>query len=177
TVEDAAHREQVERYWKRPAGSINPKIGLTAVEMFRALEKGQLKAIWIAATNPAVSLPDLHQIKRALGRAQLVVVQDAYHPTETSRLADVLLPAAQWGEKEWTSTNSERMVSYSPRLFDPPGQALPDWQILARFAQELGLPGFDFSSAAEVWDEFVALTAGRPCDMAGMTAARLPQEI
>src|SRR5207249_11787747 len=161
TVEDAAHREQVERYWKRPAGSINPKPGLTAVEMFRDLEKGKLKAIWIAATNPAVSLPDLHQVKRGLARAQLVVVSDAYHPTETSRLADVILPAAQWGEKEWTSTNSERMVGYSPRLFDPPGEALPDWEILARFARTLGRSGFDYTSAAQVWDEFIGTTSGR----------------
>jgi ferredoxin-nitrate reductase len=141
--------------------------------MFRALEKGQLKAIWIAGTNPAVSLPDLHQVRRALGRAQLVVVQDAYHPTETTRLADVLLPAAQWGEKEWTSTNSERMVSYSPRLWDAPGAALPDWQILARFARTLGYEGFSHPRAADVWDEFIRMTAGRPCDMAGATSARL----
>ena len=95
----------------RPAGTIASRPGLTAVEMFRALETGQLKAIWIAATNPAVSLPDLHHVRRALAQAELVVVQDAYHPTETSRLADVLLPAAQWGEKTWTSTSSERLVS------------------------------------------------------------------
>src|SRR5262249_29179165 len=92
-VEDAGHRSEVETFWKRPPGSINPKPGLPAVEMFRALEKGQLRAIWIAGTNPAVSLPDLHQIRRALARAQLVIVQDAYHPTETTRLADILLPA------------------------------------------------------------------------------------
>ncbi len=108
-------------------------------------------------------------------RAELVVVQDAYHPTETARWADVLLPAAAWGEKEWTSTNSERMVSYSPKLFDPPGEALPDWQILARFGQALGYPGFTFASAADVWDEFIGLTAGRPCDMAGARSARLRQ--
>ena len=83
-----------------------------------------------------------------------MVVQDAYHPTETSRLADVILPAAQWGEKEWTSTNSERAVSYSPRLFDPPGEALPDWDIIARFGRALGFKGFAYRSAAEVWDEF-----------------------
>jgi ferredoxin-nitrate reductase len=173
TVEDAEHRRQVETYWGRPPGTISPKPGLTAVEMFRALERGQLKAIWIAGTNPAVSLPDLHQVRRAFERAQLVVVQDAYHPTETSRLADVLLPAAPWGEKEWTSTNSERTISYSPKLFDPPGQALPDWEILARFAQRLGFQGFGYSAAAEVWDEFIGLTPGRPCDMAGASSARL----
>jgi ferredoxin-nitrate reductase len=176
TVENAEHRREVETYWGRRSGSINGTIGLTAVEMFRALEKGQLKAIWIAATNPAVSLPDLHHIRRALQRAQLVVVQDAYHPTETTRLADVVLPAAQWGEKEWTSTNSERMVGYSPKLFDPPGHAAPDWEILARFARTMGYTGFEFGSAAEVWDEFIGLTAGRPCDMAGATSARLHAE-
>jgi ferredoxin-nitrate reductase len=172
-VEDAGHRCEVEDYWRRPAGTIAPRPGLTAVEMFRALEKGQLKAIWIAATNPAVSLPDLHQVRRALGKAALVIVQDAYHPTETTELADVLFPAAQWGEKEWTSTNSERMVSYSPKLWDPPGEAWSDWRILARVGQLLGFTGFDFASQAEVWDEYVGLTAGRPCDMAGMTSERL----
>jgi ferredoxin-nitrate reductase len=173
TVEDAEHRRQCEEYWGRRPGAISPKVGFTAVEMFRALEKGQLQAIWIAGTNPAVSLPDLHHIRRALDRARLVVVSDAYHPTETSRLADVVLPAAQWGEKDWTSTNSERMVSCSPKLFDPPGEALPDWQIVARFAQRLGYSGFDFVSQAAVWDEFIALSSGQPCDMAGATSARL----
>jgi ferredoxin-nitrate reductase len=173
TVENADDRRQVEEYWGRRPGSIDARPGFTAVEMFRALEKGRLKAIWIAGTNPAVSLPDLHQVRRGLERARLVVVQDAYHPTETSQMADVLLPAAQWGEKEWTSTNSERMVSYSPRLFEPPGDALPDWQILARLGQTLGYRGFEFSSAADVWDEFIGLTAGRPCDMAGASSTRL----
>jgi len=173
TVEDPEHCRQCEEYWVRRPGAISPKVGYTAVEMFRALEKGQLQAIWIAGTNPAVSLPDLHHVRRALGRARLVVVSDAYHPTETSQLADVVLPAAQWGEKEWTSTNSERMVSHSPKLFDPPGEALPDWEIVARFAKRLGLSGFDFSSPAEVWDEYIGLTSGRPCDQAGATSARL----
>lgn len=176
-VDDAEHRREVEAYWKRPPGSIGSRPGLTAVEMFRALEKGQLKAIWIAATNPLVSLPDLHQVQRALRRAELVIVQDAYHPTETTQAAHVLLPAAQWGEKEWTSTNSERMVSYSPKLFDPPGSALPDWEILARFARTAGLSGFEYGGAGAVWDEFRVLTAGRPCDMNGMAAARLRREI
>src|SRR5262249_45886549 len=147
TVENPDHRREVEEFWGRRPGAVNARPGLTAVEMFRALEKGQLKAIWIAATNPAVSLPDLHQVKRGLAKAALVVVQDAYHPTETSRLADVLLPAAQWGEKEWTSTNSERTIGYSPKLFDPPGMALPDWDILARFARTLGYQSFQYSSA------------------------------
>ncbi len=175
-VDDADHRRQMEQYWHQPAGSIKPRMGLTAVDMFRELEKGRLKAIWIAATNPLVSLPDLHQVRRGLARAELVVVQDAYHPTETTQQADVLLPAAQWGEKEWTSTSSERLVSFSPKLFDPPGDALPDWEILCRFARAYGLHGFGFTSPAEVWDEFRQFTAGRPCDMAGITSARLREQ-
>lgn len=175
-VENADHRAELEALWKRPEGTIKPKAGLTAVEMFRALEKGQLKAIWIAGTNPLVSIPDLHHVKRAMQKAQLVVVQDAYHPTETTQFADVILPAAQWGEKEWTSTSSERLVSHSPKLFEPPGVALPDWEILARFAQVRGFSGFNYSCAAEVWDEFRSLTAGRPCEMTGITSRRLRAE-
>jgi ferredoxin-nitrate reductase len=176
TVEDAAQREFAEKFWGRSPGTINPKPGLTAVEMFRNLEKGKLKAIWIAATNPAVSLPDLHQVRRALAKAQLVVVNEAYHPTETTCLADVILPAAQFGEKEWTSTNSERMIGYSPKLWDPPGEALSDWEILARFATTMGFKSFNYTSAAQVWDEYIQMTHGRPCDMAGATSQRLRQE-
>jgi ferredoxin-nitrate reductase len=175
-VEDGEHRRELERYWKRPAGSIRATPGLTAVEMFRALERGTLKAIWIAATNPLVSLPDLHQARRGLERAELVIVSDAYHPTETTRLAHVILPAAQWGEKDWTSTSSERLVSFSPKLWDAPGVALPDWEILARLARAQGLPGFDYADAGQVWDEFRSITSGRPCDMAGMSSERLRRE-
>ena len=135
------HRAEVEAYWGRRAGTIAAKPGLTAVEMFRALETGRLKAIWIAATNPAVSLPDLHQVRRALAKAELVVVQDAYHPTETTRLADVLLPRRSGARRKWTSTNSERLVSHQREVVNPPGVALPDWQILARFGRGDGLPG------------------------------------
>lgn len=175
-VDNAEHRQHMEQSWNRPAGTIKATPGLTAVEMFRALEKGQLKAIWIAGTNPMVSIPDLHQVRRAFKKAQLVVVQDAYHPTETTQMAHVLLPSAQWGEKEWTSTNSERMVSHSPQLFPAPGVALPDWQILAKFGQAMGFAGFSHQNAAEVWDEFRRLTTGRPCDMTGITSARLKTE-
>jgi ferredoxin-nitrate reductase len=172
-VENSADRAEAEKFWGLPAGQIQPLMGLSAIEMFRALEKGTLKAIWIAATNPAVSMPDLHHVRRALGRAELVVVSDAYHPTETTLLADVILPASQWGEKGWTSTNSERMVSFSPKLWKPPGEALPDYEILCRFARKMGLPGFDYAASTEIWDEFIQLTKGRPCDMAGATNSRL----
>jgi ferredoxin-nitrate reductase len=175
-VADPKHRAEMEAAWGLPAGQIQPTMGLSAVEMFRALEQGRLKAVWIAATNPAVSLPDLHAARRALERAELVIVQDCYHPTETTNTAHVLLPAAQFSEKEGTSTNSERMVSFSEQIVDPPGVAWPDWKIIAGVGARMGFPGFDFAGAGAVWDEFRQLTAGRPCDMSGMTAARLRRE-
>jgi ferredoxin-nitrate reductase len=174
-VENPEHRAEVERYWQRAPGTITEKPGLTGVEIFRALETGRLKAVWIAATNPAVSLPDLHQVRRALARADLVVVQDAYHPTETSRFADFVLPAAQWAEKTGTSTGSERLVSRSDQVVAAPGTALPDWEIIARIGRAMGFSGFDHCSSDQVWDEYIRLTAGRPCDMAGISSARLRQ--
>lgn len=175
-VNNPSHRQELEQHWQLPPGAISTRPGLTAVEMFRGLESGKLRAIWIAATNPAASLPDTHQVRRALERAELVIVQDVYHPTETTRFANVLFPAANWAEKEGTTTNSERMVSFSERLLDPPGVALPDWQIIAGVARTMGLPGFDFHDRAAVWDEFRQITTGRPCDMSGITAQRLERE-
>jgi ferredoxin-nitrate reductase len=175
-VDNDEHRREIEAAWRLPPDSIAPRQGLTAIEMFRALESGRLKAIWIAATNPAVSLPDLHHVHRALRRAELVIVSDAYHPTETTQFADVLFPAAQFGEKEWTSTNSERMVSFSERVVPPPGAARPDWEIVAAFARRLGFAGFGHASRDAVWDEFIALTRGRLCDMSGAGAARLRRD-
>jgi ferredoxin-nitrate reductase len=173
-VDDPKHRMQVEHFWGQPLGSMSAKAGLSAVEMFQALDRGTLKAIWIAATNPLVSMPDLHTARAGLARAELVVVSDAYHPTETSRVADVVLPAASWGEKETTSTNSERMVSRSPKMWDAPGEARPDWRIICDVATRLGFgPAFDFANGSDVWDEFIRLTRGRPCDMYGITSSRL----
>jgi ferredoxin-nitrate reductase len=173
-AEDAAHRAEVERFWGRPEGSVAPKNGLSAVEMFQALDSGKLKAIWIAATNPMVSMPDLHRVKRGLERAELVVVNDAFHPTETTRMADVVFPVASWGERDWTSTNSERTVSRSPKMWEAPGEAIPDWQVLCRFAAKMGFgDDFAFESNSQVWDEFIRLTKGRPCDMAGISSSRL----
>jgi anaerobic selenocysteine-containing dehydrogenase len=169
-VDDARHRAEVEAHWGRPPGTIAARPGLAAAEVFPALESGRLKAIWIAAADPAAGRRD---VRRALARAELVVVQEVRHPTETTRLADVLLPSARWSEKVGTSTGGDRLVSRSEQVVAPPGAALPDWEILARFGRALGCDGFAFRNPAEVWDEFIASTAGRPCDMAGMTADRL----
>jgi ferredoxin-nitrate reductase len=97
--------------------------------------------VWVLATNPAASMPDSARVARALERAQLVIVQDAYHPTEATRFADVLLPAAQWPEKDGVMTNSERRITNLPKLVEPPGEAWPDAVILTRFAHEMARRG------------------------------------
>ena len=176
-VQDPRHREEVERCWGVPHGTISPEPGLPALEQFEALAQGKVKAIWILCTNPAVSAPDIDVIEKALRQAELVVVQDAYHPTGTSKFAHVLLPAAQWSEKEGVMTNSERRITYMPKLVDPPGEALPDWQILARFARAMGFhEGFNYQSAEEIFTEYATLTENTLCDCSGMSYGRLKND-
>ncbi|MBO9533198.1 MAG: molybdopterin-dependent oxidoreductase [Solirubrobacteraceae bacterium] len=178
-VKHAADRAAVDDYWAlsdidAAAPGVSDDPGLVASDLFAALESGELKAIWIVATNPMVSLPDTAQVRRALQAAELVVLQDAYEPTETSRFADYLLPAAQWPEKEGTMTNSERRISRVRGAVAPPGEALPDWEIFARVGRAFGAPeAFPWSTAAEVHAEYVGLTAGRLCDQTGVSHARL----
>ncbi|HEX9443695.1 MAG TPA: nitrate reductase [Candidatus Binatia bacterium] len=176
-VANPRHRAEVARAWGIPAGRIAPEPGLSAVDLFEAMERGEVKAVWILCTNPAVSLPDTGFVERALHRAELVVVQDAYHPTGTTQLADVLLPAAQWSEKEGVMTNSERRLTYMPQLAAPPGEALPDWKILTLFARALGFAeAFPYESAEEIFAEFARLTRGTGCDYSGVSHARLKAE-
>jgi ferredoxin-nitrate reductase len=177
SVLEPSHREEVARYWGVPLERIAPKPGFSALEQFEALARGTVKAIWILCTNPAVSVPDTDLIEKALRQAELVVVQDAYHPTGTSRWAHVILPAAQWGEKEGVMTNSERRVTYMTKLTEPPGEALPDWQILTRFAHKMGFrKAFPYKSAEEIFAEYAKLTEGTVCDCSGMSYARLKNE-
>jgi anaerobic selenocysteine-containing dehydrogenase len=176
-VGDPAARAAVERHWRVPPGRISPTPGRSALEIFEGLTAGDVRAVWILCTNPAASMPDLDVVEKALRQAELVVVQDAYHPTETTVFADVLLPAAQWPEKEGVMTGSERRLTYLPQLCVAPGEALPDAVILTRFAEEMGWKeAFPYASAAEIFDEFAALTAGTRCDYSGVSHARLREE-
>ncbi|HVG78842.1 MAG TPA: nitrate reductase [Patescibacteria group bacterium] len=177
SVSDAPARAAVERHWGVAPGTIAPRPGRAGLEIFEGLAAGDVRAVWIIATNPAASLPDLDLVEKALRQAELVIVQDAYHPTETTRFADVLLPAAQWPEKDGVMTSSERRLTLLPKLVEPPGEALPDAVIIARLAAELGhKAAFDHAGSAAIFDEFVALTAGRPCDYSGASHARLAAE-
>jgi ferredoxin-nitrate reductase len=176
SVLEPHHRVEVAALWGIPPEHLSAKPGYSAVELFQALAAGKVKGVWILCTNPAVSMPDLDLVEKALRQAELVVVQDAYHPTDTTRFADVLLPAAQWPEKEGVMTNSERTLTYLPRLVEPPGEALPDWQIVTLFARQLGLQkAFPFECAEEVFEEFKQFTKGRPMDITGVTYARLKE--
>ncbi len=176
-VSNEEDRAELAGYWDVPLENINPKPGKPTIEMFEAAARGEIKALWIACTNPMVSMPNIDVVEAALRRAELVIVQDAYHPTDTSHFAHVLFPAAQWSEKEGVMTNSERRITYLPKLVDPPGEALPDWEIFARFGRAMGYEkAFSFKDAAHVFDEFVWLTSGRVCNYSGVSHQRLQKE-
>ncbi|HTN37607.1 MAG TPA: molybdopterin-dependent oxidoreductase [Arachidicoccus sp.] len=169
-----ADRAFMQNYWS--GTKLSPKQGLTATQMFEALEDGRLKAIWIIGTNPLVSLPDVRRAEAALKKAKFVVVQEISDKPETLAFADVILPAAAWAEKEGTMTNSERRVTLLSKITDPPGAALPDAEILCRFARKMGYSGFDYTQPSEIFDEHVRLTAGTNMDMSGLSYAVLREK-
>lgn len=176
-VQEATHRQAVEQSWGLPSGRINPQPGLDAWRMITGLETGEVQVLWIAATNPAVSMPDLVRTKAALRRSPFTIYQEAYSPTETADYAHVLLPAAQWSEKTGVMTNSERMVTLCPAFRHPPGQARADWEIFAEVGRRLGFAEqFKFAHSADVYAEFVELTRDRLCDMTGLSHDRLRAE-
>lgn len=173
---NAEHRAEVAGYWG--VDSLPETTGLTAIELFEAVRVGKIKALWIACTNPAQSMPDQQKIHEALSTCPFVVVQEAYATTETCRYADLLLPAAGWGEKEGSVTNSERRVSHVRRAVPAPGEARADWAITCDFARRLerhlrpGEPSlFDFASPAALFEEYKQLTAGRDLDLSGLSHA------
>ena len=171
-----AHRAEVAALWG--VSEVPARPGKTAVEMFQAAADGEIKALWIACTNPAQSLPDQATVRRALERAEFVVVQEAFATTETCAYADLLLPATTWGEKEGTVTNSERRISRVRAAVAAPGQARHDWQIAVDFAQRLARPGmaparFDYAHAESIWNEHRESTRGRDLDITGLSYAML----
>jgi ferredoxin-nitrate reductase len=168
------HREEVAEFWG--VDSISEKPGLTATEMFEALESGKMKAIWIICTNPLVSLPDSRRVEKALQKAKFVVVQDISHNADTSKFADLLLPAAGWLEKEGTMTNSERRISYLPKAINAPGEALSDVEILTRFAKKMNFSGFNFNTAEDIYKEHCLLTKNTNIDISFLNYNRLKNE-
>jgi assimilatory nitrate reductase catalytic subunit len=175
---DPVHRAEVARLWG--VDDVPAAPGKTAVEMFQAAADGEIKALWIACTNPAQSMPDQATVQRALQRAEFVVLQEAFEGTATAPFAHLLLPASSWGEKDGTVTNSERRISRVRAAVAPPGQARHDWQIALEFAQRLerrlrpGRPTlFAHGSAEAVWNEHRESTRGRDLDITGLSYALL----
>jgi assimilatory nitrate reductase catalytic subunit len=151
--------DRVRRFWK--ASRIATHEGLKAVQMFEAIARGEIKALWVIGTNPAVSLPDADAARAALKKLELFVVSENVRSNDTVNAgAHVLLPAQAWGEKSGTVTNSERRISRQRAFLAPAGEARPDWWILSEVAKRLGFgAAFDFNSAADVFREHAALSA------------------
>ncbi len=177
-IENPAHRNAVQAFWRSPG--MPEKAGLKAVDMFRAVGEGRIKAIWIIHTNPVASMPEADLVAKALKACPFVVVQDVTAKTDTARLAHVLLPATAWGEKSGTVTNSERRISRQRAVLPAPGQARDDWRILADVAGRMGWRStFGWETTAQVFAEYAALSgvAGRLgsdfdiSDHAGVTEA------
>ncbi|MAK80907.1 nitrate reductase [Phenylobacterium sp.] len=159
---------RVERFWSAP--NLARKPGLKAVEMFEAVGDGRIKALWVMATNPAVSMPRAHAVRKALAGCPFVVVSDCMAYTDTAAFAHVKLPALAWGEKDGTVTNSERRISRQRAVMAPPGQARPDWKIIAEVAAAMGHgEAFNWRSNAQVFREWARMTAyensGRTLDL------------
>lgn len=156
-LEDVAGRTAVQRFWDSP--TIATRQGPKAVEMFERIHDGRIKAVWIMATNPVVSLPDADRVREALKRCELVVVSDVVANTDTAALAHVLLPALAWGEKDGMVTNSDRTISRQRQFLPVPGEARADWRIVCDVARAMGFSGFDYISPHEVFREHARLTA------------------
>ena len=172
-LEDPDHRDLVRGFWGSP--EIADKPGHKAVDLFEAIYDGRVKAVWIVATNPVVSLPDADRVRAALKRCEFVVVSEVNRDTDTSDLADVLLPAAAWGEKDGTVTNSERRVSRQRAFLPMPGEARPDWWAISEVAKYMGhAESFSYASAHEVFVEHARLSgwaqdrAPRMFDLSGL---------
>lgn len=176
------HRAEIARFWGVPFVPAKP--GKSAVELFEALKTGEVKAVWIACTNPAQSLPHQAAVREGLAAAEFVVLQEAYGNTDTAAYADLLLPAATWGEKSGTVTNSERRITRLKSAVAPVGEARPDWQIATEFALALGhaldQPAaerlFPYQDTESIFNEHRESTRGRDLDITGLSYALLESQ-
>lgn len=169
--ENQCDREELAELWNIPIERIPTQRGLAYPDIIEAAVSKKIRALWIIATNPIVSFPNIDVLKQALGNLEFFVVQDGFHPTPTSELADLILPAAIWGEKEGTYTNSERRVSKVNPAVKPPAEARPDFDIFLDIAKELGCQNQLFPSwsrPADAFEEWKRVSAGRLCDYSGM---------
>jgi assimilatory nitrate reductase catalytic subunit len=176
--ESEKDRQEIARLWNVPVERIPTQRGLAYPDIVEGAVAGKIRALWILGTNPLVSFPNIDVLKHALGNLDFLVVQDGFHPTPTTELADLVLPAAIWGEKEGTYTNSERRVSKVNAAVQPPGDARSDFDIFLAVAERLGcreelFPGW--SGPGDAFEEWRRVSEGRLCDYSGMTYALLEE--
>lgn len=175
-VSDKEDRREMETLWDVPEGSIAPEPGYHTVDLFDAMRNGDVKATLIMCTNPAQSMPNAEDAREAMDECFTVAV-DAFHPTETTKRADVVLPSAMWTEKEGVFSQSERRYHMVPKTVDPPGQARADLDILTEFADRLGHGDVISARTPEtVWEEWRKISAHSPYDFSGITYERLQEE-
>lgn len=175
SVLSEADRTFMERMWSLEPGALRADTGSGTVDMFQQMADGAIKACWIICTNPVASMANRRTVIAGLERAELVIAQDVFADTETNAYADVVLPGAMWAESDGVMINSERTLTLLQPAADPPGQALPDWQIIARVAQAMGyVEGFEFASAQEVFAELTqAANPATGWDLRGASHDRL----
>ncbi len=177
-VTDPHHRQEMADFWNIPVENIRATPGRSILDIIKGLHSGDIQCLWVTTTNPAASLPHSAWVKEGLSKAKMLIVQDIYHPTETTLLSDVIFPAAQWFEKTGTCISSERRIELVEKLIDPPGEAKPDLEIICEVARALGFKKeFPFTSAEDAFNEFKALTKGRICDMSGISYEALRNRV
>ncbi len=171
-IDNVDHRNIVKEFWNSPG--IAEREGLKAVDLFDAIDEGKIKAVWIMATNPAVSLPDTNKVNRALNKCEFVVVSDVMHSTDTTRYANVLLPAQTWGERDGTVTNSERRITRQRAFLSSPGEVRSDWWIISEVAKRMGFSKeFSYNESADIFKEHAMLSGfknngSRDFDISGL---------
>ena len=178
TVLDPEDRAFCEDLWGVPRGTIRADgVGTGTVDMFRRMADGAIRACWVICTNPVASVGNRRTVIEGLERAELVIAQDVFADTETNAYADVVLPAAMWSEADGVMVNSERTMTLARRALAAPGQALPDWQLVARVATAMGYEGFAYGSPQEVFEELRQASNPRTgYDLRGVTYDRLRRE-
>jgi ferredoxin-nitrate reductase len=176
-VTNFQHRQDTAEYWGIPVEKIQKTPGKSIIDIIKGIDSGDIRALWVATTNPAMSLPNSTWVGQALSKCELLIAQDIF-PTETTERADVVLPAAQWGEKTGTFISSERRIELVEKLITPPGEAKPDYEIVWLVARAMGFEDlFPYTSPEQVFEEWKGMTRGRICDMNGVTYARLRGKI
>ncbi|WP_029146834.1 sulfite reductase subunit alpha [Methylophilus sp. 5] len=171
-------RQFIENLWQVPEGTLHTRLGGGTVAMFEQMMAGQIKACWVICTNPVASMANRKNVIAGLEKAELVIAQDAFLDTETNRYADILLPGALWAEAEGVMINSERNMTLMQHAVNPPGEAMADWQIIAKVACEMGFSeGFSYTSAAEVFEEITrASNLKTGYDIRGVSHDKLRQQ-